>query len=70
MGRDRLAGFAIASRLARAAADQTGASEMGIYPALHRLEAEGRVRAVWAANETGRLRRMYSLERRPWRRWL
>jgi PadR family transcriptional regulator PadR len=34
-----------------------------LYPALHRLENQGLIRAEWKTNETGREARFYSLTR-------
>lgn len=35
-----------------------------LYPALHRLEAEGLVRSSWQAAETGKDRKYYAITRR------
>src|SRR5436305_4908812 len=54
-------GYAILERV-RALSD--GAIEWTdgmLYPVLHRLEAQGYVRARWAEAETGRKRRYYAL---------
>jgi len=34
-----------------------------LYPALHRLESQGLIRAEWKKNETGRDARFYTLTR-------
>ena len=48
----------------RASSDEVLNIDHGsLYPALHRLEKRGWVRAEWAASETGRDARFYTLTR-------
>jgi DNA-binding PadR family transcriptional regulator len=64
IGSDRLTGFETLARLD--VIDRTAAAgEAFLYPALHRLEATGRLRASWATDSAGNPRRMYARTRRP-----
>jgi DNA-binding PadR family transcriptional regulator len=69
LGEKPLSGHEVAERLARdaqgAAAAPGGAGEASIYPALHRLEADGKLRAAWERTQSGPVRRRYSVARRP-----
>src|SRR5499427_8402028 len=56
-------GYAIAQRLQQISRDVLQVQQGSLYPALHRLEKRGRVRAEWAASETGRDARFYTLTR-------
>jgi PadR family transcriptional regulator, regulatory protein PadR len=56
-------GYAIAQRLQQISRDVLQVQQGSLYPALHRLEKRGWVRAVWAASETGRDARFYTLTR-------
>jgi transcriptional regulator len=56
-------GYAIAQRLQQMSRDVLQVQQGSLYPALHRLEKRGWVRAEWAASETGREARFYSLTR-------
>ena len=56
-------GYAIAQRLQQMSKDVLQVQQGSLYPALHRLEKRGWVRAEWAASETGREARFYSLTR-------
>ena len=57
-------GYAIAQRLQQMSSDVLHVQQGSLYPALHRLEKRGWVRAEWAASETGREVRFYTLTRR------
>lgn len=59
---DRLSGFEAFGRLE--ASDRAPGGHGFIYPALHRLEADGQLRAEWSANGSGTVRRRYSRGRR------
>src|SRR5262245_11405852 len=54
-------GYAIAQRLQQMSGDVLQVQQGSLYPALHRLEKRRWLRAVWAASETGREARFYSL---------
>ena len=56
-------GYAIAQRLQQISRDVLQVQQGSLYPALHRLEKRGWVRAAWAASETGRDARFYTLTR-------
>jgi transcriptional regulator len=56
-------GYAIAQRLQQMSADVLQVQQGSLYPALHRLEKRGWLRAAWDATETGREARFYSLTR-------
>jgi transcriptional regulator len=56
-------GYAIAQRLQQMSRDVLQVQQGSLYPALHRLEKRGWVRAEWAASETGRDARFYTLTR-------
>lgn len=54
-------GYAIAQRLQQMSGAVLQVQQGSLYPALHRLEKRRWVRAEWAASETGREARFYSL---------
>src|SRR6476646_2510902 len=56
-------GYAIAQRLQQMSRDVLQVQQGSLYPALHRIEKRGWVRAEWAASETGREARFYTLTR-------
>jgi transcriptional regulator len=56
-------GYAIAQRLQQMSQDVLQVQQGSLYPALHRLEKRGWVKAEWAASDTGREARFYSLTR-------
>ena len=56
-------GYAIAQRLQQISRDVLQVQQGSLYPALHRLEKRRWVRAEWAASETGREARFYTLTR-------
>src|SRR5262249_10971536 len=56
-------GYAIAQRLQQISKDVLQVQQGSLYPALHRLEKRGWVRAEWAASEAGRDARFYTLTR-------
>ena len=57
-------GYAILEWIERAVAPALLVEEGTLYPALHRLEAEGLIRASWGASENNRRAKFYSLTRR------
>jgi PadR family transcriptional regulator PadR len=54
-------GYAIAQRLQQMSKDVVQVQQGSLYPALHRLEKRRWLRAQWAASDTGREARFYSL---------
>jgi PadR family transcriptional regulator len=56
-------GWAIAKRIEQVSNDVLQVTQGALYPALHRLEQQGWVRAEWRATETGREAKFYSLTR-------
>jgi PadR family transcriptional regulator PadR len=56
-------GWAISQRLGQMSNDVLQVSHGSLYPALHKLEAEGWVRGEWKESDTGRQAKFYSLTR-------
>ena len=56
-------GYAIAQRLQQMSGDVLQVQQGSLYPALHRLEKRRWLTAEWAASDTGREARFYSLTR-------
>ena len=54
-------GYAIAQRLQQMSGAVLKVQQGSLYPALHRLEKRRWLRAEWAASDTGREARFYSL---------
>ncbi len=54
-------GYAIAQRIQQISRDALQVQQGSLYPALHRMEGRGWLRAEWANTETGREARLYSL---------
>lgn len=54
-------GWAIAKRIHQVSGDVLQVQQGSLYPALHRLEQQGWIRAKWAESETGRQAKFYSL---------
>jgi transcriptional regulator len=59
--RPRLHGYAIMSAVKDLSADVLRAEEGSLYPALHRMEEAGWIRAEWITKDTGRRARTYEL---------
>jgi PadR family transcriptional regulator len=59
--RPRLHGYAIMSAIKDWSGDVLRAEEGSLYPALHRLEEAGFIRAEWIVKESGRRARVYQL---------
>lgn len=59
--RGPLHGYGIATHLLEASDDALRIEEGSLYPALHRMEEEGWVRASWGMTELGRRARFYSI---------
>jgi PadR family transcriptional regulator PadR len=56
-------GWAIAKRIEQVSHDVLQVTQGALYPALHRLEQQGWIRAEWRSTETGREAKFYSLTR-------
>jgi PadR family transcriptional regulator, regulatory protein PadR len=71
-------GWAIAERLQQVSSDVLQVQQGSLYPALHRLERRGWIKARWGASENNRRAKYYELtaagrkqleiETRTWRR--
>lgn len=59
--RPRLHGYAIMSAIQDMSGDVLRVEEGSLYPALHRMEEAGWIRAQWITKDTGRRARMYEL---------
>src|SRR5437764_12189752 len=57
----RMHGYAITAHIQRVAEDLLRVEEGSLYPALHRMEEAGWVRAEWGQTERNREARFYSL---------
>jgi transcriptional regulator len=55
-----LNGWAISQRLKQISADVLGVSDGSLYPALHKLERRGWIRAQWKSSENNRRAKFYS----------
>jgi transcriptional regulator len=56
-----LHGYAITTRIQTASQDLLRVEEGSLYPALHRMEQDGWVRAEWGITDKNRQARLYSL---------
>ena len=54
-------GYAISQRMQQISRDVLQVQQGSLYPALHRLETRGWLRAEWHESETGRDAKFYSL---------
>jgi PadR family transcriptional regulator PadR len=61
IGDGELYGYEIAQRIRDSSGGAFAPSEGSLYPALHRLEADGALTAVWRASDRGPRRRYYRL---------
>jgi PadR family transcriptional regulator PadR len=59
--RPRLHGYAIMTAIKDWSGDVLRAEEGSLYPALHRMEEAGWIRAEWILKDTGRRARIYDL---------
>jgi transcriptional regulator len=57
----RLHGYAIMSAIRERSGDVLRVEEGSLYPALHRMEEAGWVRAEWVTKDSGRRARVYEL---------
>ena len=58
-----LNGFAISIRLKQVSSDVLQVSDGSLYPARHKLEQEGWIKAEWKPSENNRRAKFYSLTR-------
>jgi PadR family transcriptional regulator PadR len=54
-------GWAIAKRIHQTSGDVLQVTQGSLYPALHRLEQQGWLKATWVATEAGRDAKVYAL---------
>lgn len=59
--RSRLHGYALMSAIEDISGDVLRVEEGSLYPALHRMEESGWIRAEWVIKENGRRARVYEL---------
>jgi transcriptional regulator len=59
--RPRLHGYAIMAAVTDISDRVLSVEEGSLYPALHRMEEAGWIRATWITNDTGRRARIYEL---------
>ncbi|HEY7303758.1 MAG TPA: PadR family transcriptional regulator [Bryobacteraceae bacterium] len=59
--RPRLHGYGIMSAIKDMSAEVLRAEEGSLYPALHRMEETGWIRAEWITKDSGRRARLYEL---------
>ncbi len=63
LAREALHGWGIAKRIERVSGDVLSVGQGSLYPALHRLEHQGWIRAEWKDSELGRAAKFYALTR-------
>ena len=59
--RESMHGWAVSHRIQEISRDALRVNQGSLYPALHRLEDEGLVRAEWGVSELGRRAKFYEL---------
>jgi len=59
--RPRLHGYAIMSAIQDMSSEVLRVEEGSLYPALHRMEEAGWIRAQWITKDTGRRARLYEI---------
>ena len=59
--RPRLHGYALMTAIQEISEDVLRVEEGSLYPALHRMEEAGWIRAEWVTKDTGRRARIYDL---------
>jgi transcriptional regulator len=59
--RTRLHGYAIMAAIQNMSGEVLRVEEGSLYPALHRMEEAGWIRAQWITKDTGRRARLYEL---------
>ena len=58
-----LHGWGVAKRISLVSGDALAVGQGSLYPALHRLEQQGWIKAEWKDSELGRSAKFYSLTR-------
>ena len=61
LSRGAMHGYAVAGFIQQASGDALRVEEGALYPALHRLELRGRLRAEWGASDNNRRAKFYRL---------
>jgi transcriptional regulator len=61
LAREPMHGWAIAERIEQVSRDVLQVNQGSLYPALHRLEHQGWIRAAWGVSDLGRRARFYEL---------
>lgn len=64
LSREPMHGYGITLRIQQVSNEILRVEEGSLYPALHRMEQDGWVRAEWRASEKNRRARYYSLTRK------
>ena len=59
--REAMHGWAVSHRIQEISRDTLKVNQGSLYPALHRLEDEGLVKAEWGVSELGRRAKFYKL---------
>jgi len=59
--REPMHGWAVSHRIQEISRDALRVNQGSLYPALHRLEDEGLVKAAWGVSELGRRAKFYAL---------
>jgi PadR family transcriptional regulator PadR len=60
---DAMHGWGISQRIAQLSRDVLTVNQGSLYPALHRLEAQGLIAAEWGVSENNRQAKFYQLTR-------
>ena len=68
IAREPLHGWGISKRIQLLSGDILSVGQGSLYPALHRLEHQGWIRAEWKASDLGRDAKFYALTREGRRR--
>jgi transcriptional regulator len=63
IAREPLHGWGISKRIQVLSRDALSVGQGSLYPALHRLEQQGWIRAEWKASDLGRNAKFYALTR-------
>jgi len=63
IAREPLHGWGVAKRIQALSGEVLSVGQGSLYPALHRLEQQGWIRAEWRDSELGRSAKFYSLTR-------
>lgn len=63
IAREPLHGWGIAKRIQALSGEVLSVGQGSLYPALHRLEQQGWIRAEWKDSDLGRSAKIYSLTR-------